>query len=188
VSLCCLLWLFHFTRRQSRTSTATMFLNATIHSLLSLSPTTLLQPERLAGCYCSVTRDIERAYIMTERRSVPCDGRGGHRQTLDVNVNTPVLMYLTADSSYSQTSLITHSYYQSISNPHNHHYSSSSTETSCYHKPLQASPRPPSADFLHQPSCLRKSNGTLDRRYRTSRIIQAADTTSPTDGGRLHRC
>jgi len=38
---------------------------------------------------CSDTRDIERSCFMTERRNVPCDGCGSHRQTPDVNVNVP---------------------------------------------------------------------------------------------------
>ena len=70
----------------SRTSANTAFLNATIHSLLPLFPTTLLQPNQLA-----------RAYIMTETRNIPGDGRGGHKQTLNVRVNIPLLMYLIAD-------------------------------------------------------------------------------------------
>jgi hypothetical protein len=102
MSLFCLLWLFDFTRRQSRTSTATVFLNATIHSLLSLFPATLLQSERLAGCNCSNIRNIECACIMAETRNIPCDSRGGHRQTLDVHVNSPRLDVLNRRSSYSQ--------------------------------------------------------------------------------------
>jgi hypothetical protein len=72
----------------------------------------LLQPKRLVGYYCSDTRDIERACIMTERRNVLCDGRGSHRQTLDVNVNIPHLNVLNQRFFIQPTtSLTTHSCY-----------------------------------------------------------------------------
>lgn len=57
---------------------------------------------QLADCNCLDTRDMERACIMTGTRNIPCDGRGGHKQTLNVYVNIPLLDVLNHRPSYSQ--------------------------------------------------------------------------------------